>query len=78
MGFRKPLDFNAVYHQLYMTGVEIMSTKNDGFIQWQLKQDLYQIQSLIDTIINNSPVFEGEEAYLKERQQRKLVRILER
>lgn len=77
MGFRKPLDFNAVYHQLYMTGVEIMSSKNDGFVQWELKQDLYQIQSLIDTIIQNAPVFEGEAEYLKDRQQRKLVRILE-
>jgi len=77
MGFRKPLDFNAVYHQLYMTGVEIMSEKNDGYTQWELKRDLYQIQSLIDTIIQNSPVFVGEEEYLKERQQRKLVRILE-
>lgn len=77
MGYRKPLDFNAVYHQLYMTGVEIMSSKNDGYIQWGLKQDLYKIQSLIDGIIQNAPVFEGEAEYLKERQQQKLVRILE-
>lgn len=77
MGFRKPLDYHSIYHQLYMTGVEIMSSKNDGFTQWELKQDLYQIQSLIDTIIQNAPVFEGEAEYLKNRQQQKLVRILE-
>lgn len=78
MGFRKPMDFNAVYHQIYMTGVEIMSSKNDGFIQFEMKKDLYQLQSMIDLIIEQSSKFEGEDEWLLEQEQSKLIRILER
>lgn len=78
MGFRKPMDFNAVYHQIYMTGVEVMSSRNDGFTAWELKKDLHQLKSLIDVILNESPTFADEQQWLDEQEQKKLVRILQR
>jgi hypothetical protein len=78
MGFRKPMDYNDVYHQIYMTGVEIMSSRNDGFTQFDLKCDLYQLKSLIDVIIENSPKFSGEDEWLANREKEKIIRILEK
>lgn len=78
MSFRKPMDFNAVYHQIYMCGVEIMSHRNDGYTDWEIKKDLYQIKSLLDLILQNSPKFEGEEEWLADREKEKIVRILEK
>ena len=77
MGFRKPMDYNAVYHQIYMTGVEILSSRNDGFTQWEMKKDLYQIKSMVDLILQKSGKFAGEDEWLAEQEQNKLVRILE-
>lgn len=77
MGFRKPMDYNAVYHQIYMTGVEILSSRNDGFTQWEMKKDLYQIKSMIDLILQKSGKFAGEDEWLAEQEQNKIVRILE-
>lgn len=78
MGYRKPLDLNSIQHQIYMTGVEIMSERNDGFTQWELKKDLYVLQGLINSIIERSPTFVDEEEYLRELEQNRVVRILER
>lgn len=78
MGFRKPMDYNAVYHQIYMTGVEILNSRNDGFTQWEMKKDLYQIQSMINLILAQSGKFSGEDEWLAEQEKNKIMRILER
>lgn len=78
MGFRKPMDFQSVYHQIYLTGTEIMDSRNDGFTQFDLKCQLYDIKSLVDDIINRSPKFSGEDEWLANREQAKIIRILEK
>ena len=66
MGFRKPIDYTSVSHQIYMAGVEICSPLNDGYTGFYLKQDLYKIKWLIDDILNKSPKFSGEEEFIEE------------
>jgi hypothetical protein len=43
MGFRKQMDYNAVHHQIYMSGVELHSNYNDGYNQFEIKKDLHRI-----------------------------------
>ena len=69
MGFRKPMDYNSVNHQIYMAGVELHSSYNDGYTQWAIKQDLYRVKWLVDNILKDSPTFSGEEEFLKEHEQ---------
>ena len=78
MGFRKPIDYNTVHHQIYMAGVELHSHYNDGFTQWAIKQDLYRIKWLLDEIMADSPKFSDEEEFLKEHEQVKMWRTLTR
>jgi len=78
MGHRKPMDYNSVSHQIYMTGVEINSMYNDGFTQSMMKQDLYKLKWLIDEIIQDSPTFAGEDEFLKEHEQVKMWRTLKK
>jgi vancomycin permeability regulator SanA len=66
MGFRKPMDYNQVSHQIYMTGIEICNPKNDGFTSSYMKEDLYRLKWLIDAIIADSPTFVGEDKFLEE------------
>lgn len=66
MGFRKHLDYNTVQHNIYMAGVELCSPHNDGFTQWEIKQDIYRLKWLIDEILQKSSTFNGEEEFLRE------------
>lgn len=76
MGFRKPMDYNAVNHQIYMSGVELCSSRNDGFVQWEIKQDLYRIKWLVDNILKSSPTFSGEEEFLKDHEKHVIFNAL--
>jgi len=76
MGFKKPMDYNSVHHQIYMAGVELHSHYNDGYTQWYIKQDLYRIKWLVDQILKESGTFAGEEEFLKEHEQTVMWRTL--
>lgn len=77
MGFKKPMDYTSVHHQIYMTGVEVNSPYNDGYTAFYLKQDLYRIKWLVDSILKDSPEFAGEDEFLKEHEQKVMWRRLQ-
>jgi len=76
MGFRKPMDYNSVSHQIYIAGVELHSPYNDGFTTFEIKKDLHKLKWLLDEIMADSPTFAGEEEFLKEHDQKKMRRTL--
>ena len=76
MGFRKPMDYNSVSHQIYMAGVELHSPKNDGFTQWEIKKDLHRLKSLLDSIMKTAPTFVDEDEFLREQEQKKVWHLL--
>lgn len=78
MGFRKPMDYNQVHHNIYMAGVELHSNYNDGFNQFEIKKDLHRIKWLLDEIMADAPTFAGEEEFLKEHDQVKMWRTLKK
>jgi hypothetical protein len=60
-------------------GREIRSPYNDGFNAWGCKQDLYQIQQLVNQCLNDCPKFgELEQQYLKNLEQSKIWQILKK
>ena len=78
MGFRKPMDYNQVHHQIYMAGVELHHPGNDGFTQFEIKKDLHKIKWMLDEIMKDAPTFAGEDEFLKEHDQVKMWRTLSR
>ena len=76
MGFRKPMDYNSVHHQIYLAGVELHSPYNDGYVTFEIKKDLYKIKWLLDEIMADAPKYSGEEEFLKEHDQKKMWRTL--
>jgi hypothetical protein len=76
MGFRKPIDYHSVHHQIYMAGVELHDSRNDGFNQWTIKQDLHRLKWLLDEIMADAPEFADEAEFLKEHEQVKMWRTL--
>jgi hypothetical protein len=76
MGFRKPMDYNSVNHQIYIAGVELNSPYNDGYVQWEIKKDLYKLKFLLDSILKDSPEFVGEEEFLEQQSKQQMWRAL--
>jgi hypothetical protein len=76
MGFRKPMDYNAVHHQICISGVELCSPRNDGFTTWEIKKDLYRLKFLLDEILADSPTYSGEHQFLEEHAKKKMWKTL--
>lgn len=76
MGFRKQLDYNAVQHQIYMSGIDLLDSRNDGYTQWSIKQDLYRLSWLLEKILKESPKFVDEDKFITEHEQHKMWRTL--
>lgn len=76
MGYRKPMDYNSVSHQIYMTGVEVCHPGNDGFTASYMKEDLYKLKWLIDSILKDAPTFSGEEEFIAKHEKDVMWRTL--
>ena len=70
------MDYNSVSHQIYIAGVELHSPHNDGYVQWEIKKDLYQLKWLLDEILKDSSEFAGEAEFLQERSKKQMWRAL--
>jgi len=78
MGFRKPMDYSSVHHQIYMAGVELHSGHNDGYTTWEIKKDLHRIKWLVDEIMADSPTYAEEKEFLDEHSKVKMWRTLKK
>lgn len=66
MGFKKPLNLTEVSMQVRKAGAELRDYHNDGFIQFEIKKELYQLKWLLDEILEESSRFVGEDEFLEE------------
>jgi hypothetical protein len=78
MGFKKPLDVNDVKLQLIQAHSEICSPYNDGFIQWELKKEIYGIKFLLEEMLKRQPAFNDEEKWLEEEHKKRVWSELKR
>lgn len=78
MGFKKPLEVNDVKMQLMKAHGEICSTYNDGFTQWMIKKELYEIKWLLDECLKRQPTFNDEEEWLEEQHKKQMWSELKR
>jgi hypothetical protein len=78
MGYKKEWDINSIRHQLWIMAYECSDARNDGYMQWSIKQDLYQLKWLVDELIKDAPHFSMEDEWLKEKEQEQIVEILKK
>ncbi len=72
MGFQKPLEVNDIKLSLLKAHGEICSVYNDGFTQWEIKKELYNIKWLLDECLKRQPIFTNEEEWLIEQDQKRM------
>lgn len=76
MGYKHRYDIMEAYSQIRAAAAEMNDSRNDGFICWGVKQDLYQLKWFLDDILKNSSTFGPEEGWLREQEQKRIVRYL--
>lgn len=76
MGFKKSWDTPDVLSQISSLARECSSPYNDGFVGWGCKQDLYQIQAAVNEAIRRCPTYAGEQEWLTEQEQKRIIKIL--
>lgn len=76
MGFKKNWDKREIMTNISRMYHESTSPYNDGFVGWGIKQELYEIKWFLDNIMEKCHTYAGEDEFLKEHEQNKIVRIL--
>lgn len=76
MGFKKNWDVATVSSQIYTMARECASPYNDGYTSFEIKKDLWELKSIIDQAIKNTPTFSGEEEWLTEQEQKRIIKHL--
>lgn len=76
MGFKKNWDVANVSSQIYTMARECASPYNDGYTSFEIKKDLWEIKFIVDQAIKNTPTFSGEEQWLTEQEQKRILKIL--
>lgn len=77
MGFKKNWDVADVTSQIYSISREASSPYNDGFTAWGCKQDLLLIQQIVNDAVKRCPSFGSmEEEWLKEQEQKRIIKFL--
>jgi hypothetical protein len=77
MGYKYSHDLISAYQQIRSAAKECSDPKNDGFVAWGVKQDLYNLRDLLNEAIRSCPNFgDTESEWLRDQEQKKIIKIL--
>ena len=77
MGYKHSYDIIQAHQQVRAAARECSDPRNDGFIAWGVKQDLYQLKWMLDDLMKDCPEFgEMEKEWLHEQEQKRIIRYL--
>lgn len=74
MGFKRNVE--NIITDLRYRAAEMNNAYNDGWVQWSAKQDLYRVKFEVEQLLNSSPKFSGEDQWLREQEQLRIINIL--
>lgn len=78
MGYRKPLDYGTIRHQIMVAAYELSNHSVDGFNQWCIKQDLIRLKHMLDSILADTPKFPDEDEFIKSLECERMVEVLKK
>ena len=76
MGYNHSYDIVRALNEIRKAAYECSNGRTDGFVAWGIKQDMYQVKWMLDDLLKNCPTVSPEAAWLKEQEQKKIIRIL--
>ena len=77
MGFKFSYSIETAAREINAAAYDASSARNDGFIAWGAKQDLYRLKWILEDALNRCPDFgTTEDEWLREQEKKKVIRIL--
>ena len=80
MGFKYSYtadDMSTAVRVINAIRFDVCDMRSDSYVQWGAKQDLWRLKWILDDAIKACPTFSYvEEEWLKEQEQKKIIRIL--
>lgn len=78
MGYKRDWDANTVKHNIWAMRAECTDMRNDGFVTWETKKELYRLKWLIDESLEACSTYAPEAEWLKEQEQQRIINILKK
>jgi hypothetical protein len=76
MGYKYNYSITNAIIEVNRAQRECCDPRLDGFVAFGIKQDLYQLRSILDDALRRCPIFAGESEWLREQEKQKVIRIL--
>lgn len=76
MGFKFSYNLTDAAQVINAAAYDASSSRNDGFVAWGAKQDLYRLKWILEDALNRCPTFAPEAEWLREHEQKKIIKIL--
>ncbi len=76
MGYKRAYNITEAAKHINAAAYEASDSRNDGYVAWGAKQDLYRLKWILDDALKRCPKFEPEEDWLREQDKKKIIGYL--
>ena len=76
MGFKYSYDITKAAKEINAAAYDASSSRNDGFISWGAKQDLYRLKWILEDALRRCPTFGPEAEWVREQEKTRLIKVL--
>jgi hypothetical protein len=76
MGHKYSYNITEAAREINAAAYDATNSRNDGYVAWGAKQDLYRLKWILEDAINRCPTFAPEADWLREQEKKKVVKIL--
>jgi hypothetical protein len=76
MGYKHSYDIVSAAREINAAAYECADPRNDGFVAFGVKQDLYRLKWILEDALRRCPKFSPEDEWLREQDKQKVIRIL--
>lgn len=74
----KSLDTANILLSIHRAGYDLRDMHLDGFTQFEVKKELYQIKWAVDNVLKSSTIFYGEDEWLDEQSKQQMWKELKK
>lgn len=79
MGFKysySATDMSSAVRTINSIKYDASDMRSDSYVQWGAKQDLWRLKWILDQALKDCPQFSIEDEWLREEEQKKIIKIL--
>lgn len=76
MGFKFSYNITNAAREINAAAYDASDSRNDGFVAWGAKQDLYRLKWILEDALRRCPTFAPEEEWLCEQDKKKVIKYL--